>query len=46
MRKETIKSYKAINRIENPIPSPKIMKTKKDYDRKKFKNILRELTKS
>jgi len=37
MRRETIKLYKSIAREEHKMPSPKIFKSKKTYDRKKNK---------
>lgn len=40
MRKDTIKTHKAIMRKEHPIPAPKIFKSKKTYDRKAIKNKL------
>ncbi len=39
MRKDTINNHKAIARKEMPIPSPKVFRTKKDYDRKREKKV-------
>jgi len=39
MRKDTINIHKAIARKEHPIPSPKVFKTKKDYNRREAKKI-------
>ena len=39
MRKDTINNHKAIARKEMPIPSPKVFKTKKDYNRKVGKKV-------